>query len=63
MNIPVIDEELDARKHGLRIKVMDLETDDDGYIIQMSLWYTGYRQEGGFILEASKDNRIKLEIE
>lgn len=44
--INVINAKPDARKKGLRMKVISIEVDDDGYLKSLNVEYTDFRVWG-----------------
>ena len=46
MTIPVIDNDPDGRKKGLRMKIISVETDDDGKVTQLVIKYSTGKSTG-----------------
>lgn len=58
--IPVIDERPDRRKKGLRMKVISLVVDDQGYLEQIEVeWSTYDRRGAGWIKVKERQENIK----
>lgn len=55
--IPVIDEEPNATKKGLRIKIDGVEVNENGEIKSVYYRYSQYHETGGGIIETNGRNR------
>lgn len=63
MNIPVIDENLNAVKKGLRMKVDNVQLDDDGCVERILVRYTQRGVRGGLMIEVANKKELRGAIE
>lgn len=57
-----IDDEPNASKKGLRMKVQGVEVDERGYITDIHISYSLFRERGGAVLPLAAYNRVKLDV-